>query len=330
MRPRRSIFMGLAMVLFLCTTLGIGAEGKQEEKFPSREVEIMIPWAAGGATDTVFRTFVPVIKKYLGVPIIITNKPGGAAVPGYVEALTKKPDGHYIVAWATPSVTVTHMQETPFDVSSFEPIINIATAPVWFLAPANSPYKDLRDLVADAKKRPGQVNLGNAGSGGGTHMIALSFESAAGCKFNHVPHAGGAPAVAAAVAGQVDAISVGPPEGVAQMAAGQLKCLGVFSEKRLPQFPDYPTAKEQGIDFAMGQWRGLAALKGTPPERIKILHDAFKAAMEDPEFIAMAEKAGIVLDYKGTEEFKKLVEKENKFYETIVKSARLGKKYKYN
>jgi tripartite-type tricarboxylate transporter receptor subunit TctC len=328
MKQKRWFVLGLTGVLFLGLVLSAFAEGKQEEKFPSREVEIMVAWAAGGATDIVFRTLSPVIPKYLGVPIIITNKPGGAAVPGYVEAMTKKPDGHYIVAWATASITVTHMQETPYDATTFEPIINISTAPVWFLAPANSPYKDLRDLVADAKKRPGQVNLGNAGSGGGTHMIALAFETVAGCKFNHVPHPGGGPTVTAAVAGQVDAITVGPPEGVPQLEAGQLKCLGVFTDKRLPQFPNYPTAKEQGIDFVMGQWRGLAALKGTPPERIKKLHDAFKAAMDDPEFKAMADKAGIILDYRNTEDFKKLVEKENKFYETIVKSAKMGTKYK--
>jgi len=159
-------------------------------------------------------------------------------------------------------------------------------------------------------------------------MIALAFETVAGCKFNHVPHAGGGPTVTAAVAGQVDAITVGPPEGVAQLEAGQLKCLGVFTDKRLAQFPNYPTAKELGFDFAMGQWRGLAALKGTPPERIKKLHDAFKAAMDDPEFKALADKAGIILDYRNTADFKKLVERENQFYETIVKTAKLGSKYK--
>jgi len=148
MKQKRWFVLGLTGVLFLGLVLSAFAEGKQEEKFPSREVEIMVAWAAGGATDIVFRTFSPVIPKYLGVPIIITNKPGGAAVPGYVEAMTKKPDGHYIVAWCTASITVTHMQETPYDATTFEPIINISTAPVWFLAPANSPYKDLRDLVA--------------------------------------------------------------------------------------------------------------------------------------------------------------------------------------
>ncbi len=304
------------------------ADGTKEAKFPEREIEIMVPWGAGGATDVTFRSFSGVIQKYLGVPMIITNKPGGAAVPGYVEAMTKSADGHYLVAWATPSITVTHMQNTPYDSTTFEPVLNIVTAPVWFLVPANSPYKNLADLVADAKKRPGMINLGNAGTGGGTHMIALAFESAAGVKFNHVPHAGGGPTVTAAVAGQVDVITVGPPEGVPQLASGQLRCLGVFSDQRLEKFPDYPTAKELGIPFSMGQWRGLAVPKGTDPRKIKVLHDAFKAAMADPEFLAIAAKSGLLLDYRDTASFRKLVQEQNEIYKTIVQSNKLGDKYK--
>lgn len=314
--------------LCILSAMSAFAEGQQEVKFPEREIEIMVPWAAGGATDVTFRVFSGVIQKYLGVPILISNKPGGAAVPGYVEAMTKKADGHYLVAWATPSITVTHMQNTPYDVHTFEPILNIVTAPVWFLVPANSPYNNLKDLVAAAKANPGKISLGNAGAGGGTHMIALAFSAAAGVSFNHVPHAGGGPTVTAAVAGQVDVITVGPPEGVPQLASGQLKCLGVFSETRLADFPGYPTAKEQGIDFAMGQWRGLAAPKGTDPRRIKILHDAFKKAMEDPELIALARKSGLILDYRNTESFRQLILKENEFYMSVVKENKLGDKYK--
>ncbi|MEN6499657.1 MAG: tripartite tricarboxylate transporter substrate binding protein [Rectinema sp.] len=323
MKMRKSVLF--IAVLFLLASLCAGAQTK--EKFPEREIEIMVPWSAGGATDLMVRIFSPVIQKYLGVPILVTNKPGGAAVPGYVEAMTKKADGYYLVAWATPSITITHMQKTPYDANSFEPILNVVMAPVWFLAPASSPYNTLKDLVEDAKKRPGKINLGNAGAGGGTHMIALAFESAVGVKFNHVPYAGGAPAVTAAVAGQVDVITCGPPEGVPQLEAGQLKCLGVFSEKRLAEFPNYPTAIELGYDFAMGQWRGLAAPKGTDPARIKILHDAFKAAMEDPEFIKLAAQSGLLLDYRNTEDFRKLIQKEDAYYKKIVKENKLGSKY---
>ncbi|HSV56189.1 MAG TPA: tripartite tricarboxylate transporter substrate binding protein [Magnetospirillaceae bacterium] len=315
-------------VLFAFAVSALPAEGTREARFPEREVEIMVPWAAGGATDVTFRVFTGVIQKYLGVPILITNRPGGAAVPGYVEAMTKAPDGHYLVAWATPSITVTHMQNTPFDATTFEPIINIATAPVWFLVPVASPFRDLRDLVAEARRRPGLINLGNAGTGGGTHLIALAFEAAAGVRFNHVPHAGGAPAITAAVAGQVDVITVGPPEGVPQIGGGQLRALGIFSENRIPQFPDVATAREQGIDFAMSQWRGLAAPKGIDPARVRVIHDAFRRAMQDPGFIAIAAQSGLILDYRDTESFRRLVQREDAFFKELVQRHRLGDRYR--
>jgi len=318
------------LLLFFCLTVGIVlAEGQKEEVYPSREIEIMVPWSVGGATDIVFRTFQMVLPKYLPVPVIVVNRPGGGAVPGYAEAMKKKPDGYYYVAWATPSITKTHMSKTPYDAYTFEPVINLVNAPCWLLVPANSPYKTLNDLLEDARKRPGQINMGNAGAGGGTHMIILAFEKMAGVRFNHVPHAGGAPAVAAAVGGHVDAINVGPPEGVPQLEGGQLRCLAVFSKERLPQFSDYPTAIEQGVDFALGQWRGIAAIKGTDPAKIKVIHDAFKACMEDKDFKVLAAKAGLILDYKGTEEFKKFVAEQDKLYEEIVKSNKLGDRYQY-
>ncbi len=298
------------------------------DDYPSRDVELMVPWGAGGATDIVFRTMMPVLPKYLKKQLIIVNIPGGGAVPGYVEALTKKNDGHYLVAWATASLTKTHMSKTPFSGESFVPVMNVATSPCWILAPKNSPYKTLTDLVNDAKARPGKVNLGNAGAGGGTHMIALAFENTAGVKFNHVPHAGGGPTIVAAVAGHVDAAIASPPEGVAQMQGGDLKVLGVFSEKRLKQFPDVATATEQGIKFSLSQWRGIAALKGTDPKKIQAFHDAVKKTVEDPEYIAAAEKAGVIIDYMGPEDFKKMVAGEDKFYESLVKENKLGDKYK--
>ena len=135
-------------------------------------------------------------------------------------------------------------------------------------------------------------------------MIALAFEKAAGVEFNHVPHKGGGPAVVAIMGAHVDAVNLSPPEGVPQLAAGELRCLAAFSEERMKDFPDIPTAKEQGVDFVLGQWRGLAVPKGTDPARIKVLHDAFKATMEDPDLQTLAKKAGIMREYKSTEDFR--------------------------
>ena len=319
---RRLLAIGAALAI-----LGPGIAAAND--YPDREIELMVPWSVGGATDIVFRTLVSVLPKHLKAPVIIVNRPGGGAVPGYTEAMTKKNDGYYLLAWATPTITKTHMAKTPYDAGTFDPVINIVAAPIWILVPGNSPYKTLADLVSDAKARPGKVNVGNAGAGGGTHMIALAFEKAAGVQLNHVPHKGGGPAVIAAVGGHVDAISVGPPEGVAQIQSGDLRCLAMLADERLPTFPDLPTAKEQGVDFALGQWRGLAAPKGTDPARIKVIHDAVKATMDDPDFQKLAKKAGIFLDYKGTEAFIQWTKDQDKFYENLIKTNKLGNKYTY-
>ena len=307
---------------------GLGSFEVWAQDYPSREIELMVPWSVGGSTDIVFRTFLAVLPKYLKAPVIIVNRPGGGAVPGYAEAMTKKPDGYYYVAWATPSLTKTHMSVTPYDYQTFDPVINLVTAPCWILVPKDSPFQTLTDLVEAAKKDPGQITMGNAGAGGGTHMIALAFEKVAGAQFNHIPHQGGGPTIVAAVGGHVDSINVSPPEGVAQLAAGELRCLAIFSRERLKEFPDIPTAREQGVDFTLGQWRGIAAIKGTDPAKIKVIHDAFKATMEDPDFQVLAERAGILLDYLGTEDFIKWVEEQDTFYKDLIITNKLGDKYK--
>ncbi len=322
-------FVGMALVVLFPAIVFAGGAGEAEieDEYPTREIELMVPWGAGGATDIVFRTFASVVPEYLGSSIIIDNKPGGAAVPGYTEALQRRGDGYYFVAWATPSITVTHMRETPFTAESFEPVINLVSAPIWILVPGDSPYESLPDLIEDAQNRPGEVNLGNAGAGGGTHMIALAFEQEADVSFNHVPHDGGGPAVTAAVGGHVDAISVGPPEGVSQLESGDLRCLAVFSPERVSHFPDYPTAREQGVDFTLGQWRGIAAPADTPREYIDHVHDAFRAAMEDETFLKLAEDAGLLLDYMGTEEFTAWVKEQDAFYEDLIRTHGLGERY---
>ena len=323
----KKLIVCMIMVTLMCFVF-VFPEVLAQEAYPSREIELMIPWSIGGGTDIAFRTFISILPKYLKVPVMIVNRPGGGAVPGYAEAMQKKPDGYYILAWATPSLTKTHMSVTPYDYQTFDPIINLVNAPCWILVPNDSPFKTLNDFVKAAKEKPGEVTIGNAGAGGGTHMIALAFEQVAGVSFNHVPYQGGGPTLVGVMGSHVNSAVLSPPEGVAQLEAGELRCLAIFSKDRLEEFPDIPTAIEQGVDFTLGQWRGLAAPKGTDPAKIKVIHDAFKATMEDPDFLTLAKKAGILLEYKGTEEFTKWVEEQDEFYKNLVINNKLGDKYK--
>ncbi len=312
----RSIF-GILVVMSLIIAIPIHAAD-----FPTKEVQIIIPWAAGGATDLIFRALAATTGKYLGKAVVVVNRPGGAGAVGYTEAAQAKPDGYTLVSAITPLTILPHQVATAFTYKSFEPVINVVKDPGMFLVKSESPWKSLKEFIDYAKKNPGMITVGNSGAGGGVHLIATAFEKAAGVKFNHIPFAGGGPSVTALLGGHINAVTVSPPEGIEHVKAGKLKIIALFAEKRFELFPDVPTVKEQGIDFAMGQWRGLAPPKGTPPDVIKKLHDAFKRGMDDPVFQKNAKDMVVNLSYLGPEAFGKLMAHDDEFYGKLVKEIK--------
>jgi len=311
---RRTI-LGLAMA---CGALA-PAFGQQ---FPAKEVSIIIPYAPGGATDLVFRALAASTQKYLGRAVVVVNKAGGGGTIGVVEAQRAKPDGYTLLSAITPLTILPHQVKTTFTYRDFEPIINVVQDPVMFQVRGDAPWKTLQEFLGYAKQNPGLITVGNSGAGGGVHLIALAFEKAAGVKFNHIPFAGGGPSVTALLGGHINAVSVSPPEGIPQVKAGKLRIIALFSENRLADFPAVATVREQGVDFALGQWRGLAAPKGTPPEAIRILHDAFKKGMEDPAFIRNAADMSITLAYVGPADFGRLMAADHERFGKLVAEIR--------
>jgi len=294
----------------------------QAADFPVKEVQVIIPWAAGGATDLIFRALAATTGKHLGKAVVIVNKPGGAGAVGYTEAAQAKPDGYTLVSAITPLTILPHQVKTAFTYKDFEPVINVVDDPSMFLVRSDAPWKSLKEFLDFAKKNPDMITIGNSGAGGGVHLVALAFEKAAGVKFNHIPFSGGGPSVTAILGGHINAVSVSPPEGIEHVKAGKLKIIALFSEKRFELFPDVLTVKEQGVDFVMGMWRGLAASKGTPPDVIKKLHDAFKQGMEDPVFQKNARDMAVNLRYLGPEAFGKLMAHNDEFYGKLVKEIK--------
>jgi tripartite-type tricarboxylate transporter receptor subunit TctC len=291
-------------------------------EFPTKEVQTIIPWAPGGATDLIFRALAATTGKYLGKAVVVINRPGGAGAVGFTETMQAKPDGYTLVTAVTPLTILPHQVSTAFTYKSFDPIINVVDDPSMFLARPDAPWKSLSEFIGYAKKNPNMITVGNSGAGGGVHLVALAFENAAGVKFNHIPFSGGGPSVTAILGGHVNAVSVSPPEGISQVQAGKLKIIALFAEKRLDLFPDVPTVKEQGLNFVMGMWRGLAAPKGTPPEAIKKLHDAFKQGMDDPVLQKNAKDMAVNLRYLGPEAFGKLMADDHEFYGKLVKEIK--------
>jgi tripartite-type tricarboxylate transporter receptor subunit TctC len=288
------------------------------QQFPAKEVSIIIPYAPGGATDLVFRALAASSQKYLGKAVVVINRAGGGGAVGFTEAAQAKPDGYTLASVITPVTILPHQVKTAFTYQSFEPIINVVLDPAMLQVRADAPWKTLQEFLAYAGKNPGMITVGNSGAGGGVHLIALAFEKAAGVKFNHIPFAGGGPSVTALLGGHVHAVSVSPPEGIAHVKAGKLRIIALFSGTRMQDFPNVPTVREQGINFTMSQWRGLAAPKGTPPQVIKVLHDGFKRGMEDPGFIKNAADMSVALAYLGPADFGKLMAADHERYAKLV------------
>jgi tripartite-type tricarboxylate transporter receptor subunit TctC len=305
------------VILVLLAGVPIHAAG-----FPTKEVQIIIPWAAGGATDLIFRALAATTGKYLGKAVIVVNRPGGAGAVGYTEAAQAKPDGYTLVSAITPLTILPHQVKTAYTYKHFEPIINVVSDPGMFLVRSDAPWKSLKEFLDYAKKNPEMITVGNSGAGGGVHLIALAFEKAAGVKFNHIPFSGGGPSVTAILGGHINAVSVSPPEGIEHVKAGKLKIIALFAEKRFEMFPDVPIVKEQGVNFVMGQWRGLVASKGTPPDIIKKLHDAFKKGMDDPVFQKNAKDMAVNLSYLGPEAFGKLMAHDHEFFGDLIKAMK--------
>ena len=300
----------------------IAAAPVQAATFPEKEVQIIIPWAPGGATDLIFRALAASTEKYLGQAVVIVNKAGGGGAVGYVEGSKAKPDGYTLVTAVTPLTILPHQVKTSFTYKDFEPVINVVRDPAMFLVRSDAPWKTTKEFLEQAKKNPGMISVGNSGSGGGVHLIAMAFEKAMGVKFNHIPFSGGGPSVTALLGGHINAVSVSPPEGISQVQAGKLRIMALFSEERFDMFPDIPTCKEQGVNFAMGQWRGLAAPKGTPPDVIQKLHDAFKKGMDDPVFKKNAKDMAVNLEYMSSSDLGKTMAADHEFYGKLVKEIK--------
>ena len=324
----KKIFL-LCLVLSLVGVFGLPRATLAQDKYPSKTVEIIVSWAAGGATDVLFRALGAVFPRHANnQQMIVKNIPGGGAAIGYTEAMKAKGDGYTLVAVATPMITKIHMSVVKFSATTFAPVILIADNACFVLVHKDSPYKNLKDYIEDAQKRPGQMNMGNAGSGGGYHLAALAFANFAKIKLNHIPFEKGGPSITALMGRHVDSIIVSAPEGIPQALAGDLRLLGIFGDSRLDRFPNVPTAKEQGLHFNISMWRGISAPKDTPPALVTQIHDIVKESMADPDFKKKCAELSVELKYMGPQDLGKFMVSEDARYQQLVMAEKLGDRYK--
>lgn len=297
--------------------------------FPGRPVEAVVSWAPGGGSDLVFRAMAQVFPKYAnGQPLLIKNIPGAAGVPGIVEFMKAAADGYTVLHWADAQTIKTHMSEVPFTTTEFVEIGGIVDDNFYILVAADSPFKNLNDLIAAAKKNPGELTMGNAGVGGGSNMAQIQFERFAGIETNQIPFQGGGPMLNGLMSGQIESASQVVPEGSNNIQNGQVRILGIFANARHPLFPDAQTAKEQGVDLVINQIRGVVAPAGTPPEIAARLEEIFRQVAADEDFRKAIAAIGSNVAYMSAAEYAKNLEDTDKMYKDVIIANKLGDKYK--
>lgn len=317
--------MLLALVLVL---LPLASGVVAQEAYPTRPVTIVSPYPPGGAADLTARPFAPALERVLQQPVVVLNKPGGGGAVGTQSVAVAKPDGYTIMLTVFSISTIPEAERLagrtpPFTRDQFVPIARLNADPTLLIVRPDAPWKSIKELVEDAKKRPDAILYVSAGPYTVSHMAMEVFMQAAGIKLRHLPTTGGGPAMTSLLGGHaaVSALSTGAV--TPQVKAGKLRVLANSGAKRLAAFPDVPTLKELGYDVEVYLWTGLFARKEVPAHALKILRDATRKAVEDPEFKTASEKMQMPPAYLDADEFKAWWDKDSEML--IAAIRRMGK-----
>ncbi len=275
------------------------------QAFPTRPVTMVVPFAAGGPTDTVARTLGASMSKTLGQTVVIENKlgAGGTIAANYVAKAS--PDGYTILIHHNGMATAPALyRKLPFNpLADFEYIGQVADVPMTMLARKDLPPDNLRDFIAYVRANKEKINLANAGLGAVSHLCGMLFQQALGVELTTVPFSGTGPAMIALLGGQVDVLCDQTTQTIPHIKAHKVKFYGVTAKQRIAALPDAPTLAEQGLaDFEVIVWHGIYAPKGTPKEALDKLNEALRNALRDPEVASKFTELGaqVVSEAKQT------------------------------
>ena len=279
--PSRLAKFALAFLLLAAVTPPV-----QAQDLPNKPIHVVIAFPAGGPTDFVGRLVAEKVKDILGRTIIIENKAGANGALGADYVAKSEPDGTTLFLTTLGAVGVTpHMRsDVPYDsIKDFAPVTNVVLNTTLIVVRAESPLKTMKDLVAAAKAKPGEMTFASTGVGSPPHLTLELLQGVAGVKFVHVPYRGAAPALTDLLGGQVQLFAADAPVLMSSIKGGKIRALGAASGQRNPMLPDVPTLAEQGYpNIVVDNWYGLLAPAKTPPAIIAKINDAFVKAINDP------------------------------------------------
>ena len=272
------------------------------DTFPSRPITLIVPWPAGGSTDTHLRKLSEIASRHLGQPIVIENRPGASGMLGPAGmARSAAPDGYTLSQLTVTAFRQPYMQKVDWDpLRDFTYVIGVSGYTFGMVVKSDSPFKSFDDLIAYAKANPGKMSYSSTGTGSSPHLLVEDLAAKAGVQLLHVPYKGNADSTQALLGGHVMAQSDATGWGKF-VDAGSMRLLVTFGEQRTRW--GAPTAKELGYEVVSYSPYGLVGPRGMDPKVVKVLHDAFKKAMDDPENLKVLQMLDQVYWYKSPEEY---------------------------
>ena len=302
----------------IAAAFAAGLASPAAAQFPDRPIKLVVPWAAGGDTDNIYRPFAPVFQKHLGQTVVIANVGGASGTKGAKEVKDSPADGYTL--WAAHDYIHQTYWLGVADIAytDFEPICLLTSTPSVLTASSKTPWKDWGAFLADAKARPGQITVG-ATLGSTSHFFPALIEKNAGIKLKYVTYDGLAPRMNAILGGHIDLTDSNLTQK-GKVEAGQLKFLAIATEKRSPEMPSVPTLKELGVNMTFDVSRGVLAPKGTPAPVLAKLESACAAAAKEPAFqdsmkkqatdVKYLDRAGYAKWLKATDDANKAIAKD--------------------
>lgn len=321
-KQRRAIGLACATAcaLFACTSALAQASGG----YPNKPIKLVVPYPPGGPTDIVARVVAQKLSEQLGQSIIIDNRPGAGANLG-AEAVARSPADGYTLMVATTAHAINPALFSKLNYSitkDFAPISQLTAGPLVIVATPNLAANNVKELIALAKSKNGEINFASSGNGQSTHLSAELFNAMAGTKMNHIPYKGSAPALTDVMSGQADLMFDTMLSAMPFVKGGKLKAIAVTSAQRSPVAPDIPTIAESGLPgYEAIAWNGLFAPAGTPKEVVDQINAALKKVLEAPDVKQRFDAQGFAAQWGTPADFGKFVQSEVDKWAKVVKTS---------
>jgi len=310
------------LLFVVLTALAWAVSAQAQERWPSRTIKLIVPFAAGGNTDAVARVLANYLQPVLGVTIVVENRGGGGGIVGTDAVAKSPPDGYSICVCSIGAITIAPATEKlPYDpLNDLAPISMLTTNPLILLVNGEVKANSVQELVALSRTHPGGLNYSSSGNGGLLHFSAELFKAKTGANLVHVPYRGGAPATTAVVAGEVQLIFANMSDAVGPLAAGKVRALAVTTSTRSPAAPDVPTMVEQGVaGYHTESWNALLAPKGIPQPVIDRLAQIAADMAKDTTVQKQMANFGSIAVANSPAEFAKQLRDETALWAGVVK-----------